>query len=195
VGGNKKQTYEAVAIGVSAGGLSALTFILETLPADFPLPIIVVQHRVRDERTLLEEVLQTKCKIFIKQADEKEQIRGGIVYLAPPDYHLLIETDHTFSLAYDAPVNYSRPSIDVLFETAASAYQDKLIAIILTGANHDGAEGIKKVKEHGGLTIAQNPKTAAFPFMPQAAIDREGIQLIYDLNEIKDFLLNIRSNI
>jgi two-component system chemotaxis response regulator CheB len=190
-----KKTYEAVVIGVSAGGLSALSFILETLPADFHLPIIVVQHRSRDERTLLEEILQTKCNIIIKQADEKEQIKGGTVYLAPPDYHLLIESDHTFSLAYDAPVHYSRPSIDVLFETAASVFQDKLIAIILTGASSDGAEGIKMIKEYGGLTIAQDPKTAAFPFMPQAAINREGIQLILGLHEIKDFLLHLRSNI
>ncbi len=188
-------TYEAVVIGVSAGGLTALTFILEMLPANFPLPIIVVQHRSRDERTLLEEILQTKCNISIKQADEKEQIKGGTVYLAPPDYHLLIESDHTFSLAYDAPVNYSRPSIDVLFETAASVFQDKLIAIILTGASSDGAEGIKMVKEYGGLTIAQDPKTAAFPFMPQAAINKDGIQLILGLYEIKDFLLHLRSNV
>jgi two-component system chemotaxis response regulator CheB len=195
VAGVNKDKYEAVVIGVSAGGLSALSNILEKLPADFPVPIIVVQHRARDERTLLEEVLQTKCKIIIKQADEKEKIQAGKVYFAPPDYHLLIESDYTFSLTYDAPVNYSRPSIDVLFETAATVFKDKLVAIILTGASNDGAQGIKEVKEHGGLTIAQNPETAAYPYMPQAAINRQGVQLILELDKITNFLLNIRGNV
>lgn len=183
---------EAVVMGVSAGGLYALSVILERLPADYPVPIIIVQHRSRDERTLLEEVLQVKCKIRIKQADEKEQIKNKIVYFAPPDYHLLIERDKTFSLSCEPPVNYSRPSIDVLFETACSVYKETLVAIILTGANSDGAVGIQKIKKSGGVTIAQKPATAAFPFMPQAAIDRNGIQYILELNEITDFLLQLR---
>lgn len=187
-----KNECEAVVMGVSAGGLFALSMILEKLPEDYPVPIIIVQHRSRDERTLLEEVLQVKCRIRIKQADEKEHIKSQIVYFAPPDYHLLIEGDKTFSLSCEPPVNYSRPSIDVLFETACSVYKDHLVAIILTGANNDGARGIQKIKKSGGLTIAQKPSTAAFPFMPQAAIDRNGIQLILELNEITDFLLQLR---
>lgn len=181
--------YEAVIIGTSAGGLFALSTLLEALPLTFPLPIIVVQHRSKDERTLLEEVLSQKCNIKIKQADEKERIENGTVYFAPPDYHLLIEQNHTFSLSSDARVNYSRPSIDVLFETAAYAYKDKLLAIILTGANHDGAAGIKIIREQGGATIAQNPLNALYPIMPKAAIDTGYIQYILDLNEIKTFLL------
>ena len=186
-----KYKYEAVVIGVSAGGLHALTEILKELPASFPLPVIIVQHRSRDERTLLEEILQTKCRLTVKQADEKEEIKSGIVYIAPPDYHLLIEDDKSFSLNYDPPVNYSRPSIDVLFESACCVYWIKLIAIILTGANNDGAAGMKKIKESGGTTIAQNPETAAYPYMPQAAIDAEGIQHVLNLDEITKFLLNI----
>lgn len=183
--------YEAVVMGISAGGLSALTTILEAMPPNFQLPVMVVQHRSKDERTLLEDLLTMKCKIKIKQADEKEKIMKGIVYFAPPDYHLLIERDRTLSLSSDARVNFSRPSIDVLFETASGVYKNKLLAIILTGANHDGAAGIKMIKEEGGTTIAQNPVTAQYPVMPKAAIDTGSIQHILDLGEIKDFLINI----
>jgi two-component system chemotaxis response regulator CheB len=182
--------YEAVVIGVSAGGLPALSGILEALPVDFPLPIVVIQHRSKDERVLLEEVLQHKCKIKIKQADEKEKIEGGIVYFAPSDYHLLIEKDRSFSLSCDAPVNFSRPSIDVLFETASEAYENKLIGVILTGANKDGAAGIQAIKKRGGITIAQNPASALFPVMPRAAIDTGSVQYILELEEVKDFLLD-----
>jgi two-component system chemotaxis response regulator CheB len=183
--------YEAVVIGVSAGGLFALSRILKELPVDFPLPIIVIQHRSKDERTLLEDLLQSKCKIKIKQADEKEKIERGLVYIAPAGYHLLIEKDHSFSLSCDALVNFSRPSIDVLFETAAEVYEDKLIGIILTGANKDGATGIQVIRMRGGITIAQNPASASFPFMPLAAIDTGSVQYIFELQEVKDFLLNL----
>ena len=182
--------YEAVVIGVSAGGLYALTHILGALPAGFPAPVIVVQHRSRDERFLLEEVLQTKCRVHIKQADEKEEIMPGIVYVAPADYHLLIEKDKTFSLSFDEPVNYSQPSIDILFETAAEVYKNKLLGIILTGANSDGAKGIKSIRKRGGITIAQQPDTADYPVMPKAAIKTGSIQHVMTLDQIRDFLLN-----
>lgn len=182
--------YEAIVIGVSAGGLSILTEILGVLPADFKIPIFIVQHRSRDERSLLEEVIQVKCKIKIFQADEKFRPKAGAVYFAPPDYHLLIESDRSFSLSYDPPVNYSRPSIDVLFETAAEVYRTKLIGIILTGANHDGAKGISKIRQLGGVTIAQKPETAQYPYMPKAAIDTNDVQYILTPTEIIDFLLS-----
>lgn len=183
--------YDAVAIGVSAGGLAALTRILGVLPANYPLPIIVVQHRSRDERFLLEEVLQAKCMIKIRQAEEKEAILPAAVYLAPPDYHLLIEKDHTFSLSYDALVNYSRPSIDVLFESAADVYREKLLGIILTGANRDGAMGMKTISQRGGYNIAQDPISAEYPEMPAAAIKTAGIQKITDLDGIARYLLEL----
>jgi two-component system chemotaxis response regulator CheB len=186
--------YEAVVIGVSAGGLMALSGILKGLPGDYPLPLIVIQHRSKDERTLLEEILQTKCAISIKQADEKERIEGGKVYFAPPDYHLLVERDHSFSLTCDEPVNFSRPSIDLLFETASEVYKDKLVGVILTGANHDGAAGIRAVKERGGLTIAQDPATSLFPDMPQAAIDTGSVQQILTAPAIKDLFLELAKN-
>jgi two-component system, chemotaxis family, protein-glutamate methylesterase/glutaminase len=180
--------FEAVVIGTSAGGLYALTSIFGCLPAEFRLPVVVVQHRSKDERNLLEEVLSQKCKIKIRQADEKETLKGSMVYFAPPDYHLLIERNRSFSLTCDPKVNYSRPSIDVLFETAAIVYKKSLLAIILTGANHDGASGIRMVKKYGGTTIAEHPDTAQFPAMPKAAIDTGRIDHVLHLEEIKQFL-------
>lgn len=180
-------------IGTSAGGLFALSFLLEKLPAGFSLPVIIVQHRMNDQhqQELLEEILQVKCKLPVKQADEKESIVSGIVYLAPPGYHLLVETDRTFSLSVDRPVSYSRPSIDVLFETAAYVYRESLIGIILTGANKDGAAGMKVISECGGLTIAQNPDEAQYPSMPAAAIATKTVRRICTLEEICNFLLKI----
>lgn len=183
--------YKAVVIGASAGGLYALAQILYRLPEDFPVPVIVVQHRIKDQRGLLEEVLQSKCKIKIKQADEKESIQSGCVYIAPPDYHLLVESDETFSLSSDNPVRFSRPSIDVLFETAAAVYKESLVGIILTGANNDGSAGITAVQKHGGLTIAQHPAEAQFPLMPAAAINTKQVKYIWTLSEIYDFLIKI----
>lgn len=178
-------------MGASAGGLYALSSILKQLPPDYPIPVVVVQHRSKDQRDLFEDVLQSKCKIKIKQADEKEKIKGGYVYIAPPDYHLLIENDMTFSLSSDELVLYSRPSINVLFESAAIVYQDKLAGIILTGANNDGASGISMIKKYGGLTIAQAPAEAQFPFMPDASIKTKNIKHIWTLLEIQNFLLKI----
>jgi len=183
--------YQAIVIGTSAGGLFALSAILEKLPPGFGIPIIVVQHRSKDQRDLLEVVMQSKCKIQIKQADEKENIASGFVYTAPPDYHLLIESDKTFSLSSDEQVHFSRPSIDVLFETAAMVFKHNLIGIILTGANDDGAAGIISVKKMGGLTIVQDPAEAQFPVMPEAAIKTKAVQHIWTLSEIQNFLLKI----
>lgn len=185
-----KNEFDAIVIGASAGGLFAMTSILKPLPATYPVPLIVVQHRAKDERSLLEEVLQQKCTIGIKQADEKEVIRRGFVYFAPPNYHLLVENNRTFSLNYDAPVNYSRPSIDVLFETAADVFKNRLLGIILTGANKDGAQGMKKIRALGGTTIAQEPATADYPEMPQSAINTGAIQHILTPEAIGHFLLD-----
>lgn len=183
--------YEAIVIGTSAGGFHAVTSILGQLPPDFPVPVIVVQHRAKESHTLLEEVLQRNCRIAIRQADEKERIDSTNVYIAPPDYHLLIETDRTFSLSSDPPVQFSRPSIDVLFETAALAYKDKLIGIILTGSNSDGAAGISAIRRIGGLTIAQDPAEAQYAIMTQASIDTNDVQYVWRLHAIGDFLLSL----
>jgi two-component system, chemotaxis family, protein-glutamate methylesterase/glutaminase len=183
--------YKAIVIGTSAGGLFAISALLEKLPEDYPVPIIIVQHRSKEPRDLLEEVLQAKCRIRIKQADEKERIESGFAYIAPPDYHLLIEEDQTFSLTADEYVRFSRPSIDVLFETAAAVFGKSLAGIILTGANNDGAAGIKAIKKYGGTTIAQAPDEAQYPYMPKAAINTNAVMHTWTLPEIQNFLLKI----
>ena len=187
------EKYEAIVIGTSAGGLFALSTLLEALPAAYPLPVMVVQHRSKDQRDLLEEVLQNKCRVRIKQADEKEKIAAGSVYIAPPDYHLLVEKNKTFSLSADEPVRYSRPSIDVLFETAAMVYKKELAGIILTGASNDGTAGLLTIKKCGGFTIAQDPAEAQFPYMPKSAIAAEAISEVLTLSEIQTFLLHINT--
>ena len=174
--------YQAIVIGTSAGGLQVLTSLFEALPCDYPIPIIVTQHRSNEQTNLLEEVLQYKCKIQIKQADEKEYILPGSVYTAPAGYHLLVERNQMFSLASDVPVKFSMPSIDVLFESAAVAYQNKLIGIILTGANDDGATGIQRVKQLHGMTVAQDPAEAQFPTMPTAAITTGNVDKVWKVD-------------
>lgn len=186
--------YEAVVIGVSAGGLTALSTLFSGLPENYPLPIMIVQHRSKDERDLLENVLQQKHSIKIKQADEKEGIKGGFIYIAPANYHLLVESNKTFSLSADEKVRYSRPSIDVLFESAAEVYKETLVGIILTGSNDDGANGMKCISSHNGLTISQNPAEAQFPVMPAASIRTGAVKRILLLKEIQQFLLQLSKN-
>jgi two-component system chemotaxis response regulator CheB len=186
-----KHYYKAVVIGSSAGGINALIKVLSVLPADFPLPIVIVQHLHPEGGNHLPSILGAKSALKIKQADEKESIEKGWVYLAPPSYHLLIEEDFTFSLSLEAAVNYSRPSIDVLFESAVYAYHQHLIGIILTGANHDGSQGLKKIKEMGGFTIVQDPKTAEADAMPTAAISNTQVDKILPLQEIGIYLLQL----
>ena len=161
---------EAVVIGSSAGALEALSVILPALPARFGLPLIIVVHVPADKPSLLAELFRARCRVAVREAEDKEPIREGTVYFAPPDYHLLIESERTLSLSVDDPVLYSRPSIDVLFESAADAYGSGLIAIILSGANHDGARGIKAVVASGGVAVIQSPEEAFSRAMPEAAM-------------------------
>lgn len=184
------ERFKAIAIGCSAGGLHALILLLKDLPSNYSIPIIIVQHRLKNERELLEEVLQKHCALNVRQADEKEAVASGHAYIAPPDYHLMIEQDKTFSLSADEKVNYARPSIDVLFETAADVYKEGLAAIILTGANNDGCRGIKAVRSQKGFTIAQDPDEAEFPAMPLAAVKSGAIDRILPLADIGKFLKN-----
>jgi two-component system chemotaxis response regulator CheB len=184
--------YAAIVMGTSAGGLHALLELLSALPVDYSLPLIIVQHRSKSEDTLLEEILQKKSLLNVKQADEKEIIKPGTVYIAPPDYHLMVETNETFSLSSDEPVHFSRPSIDVLFRSAAEVYNKALIGIILTGANEDGADGLKAIHEQGGYTIAQEPSDAAYGVMPRAAIRTGVVDKVLSLTEIIAFLISTR---
>jgi len=162
--------YEAIVIGVSSGGMKALTFIFSTLPRGFMTPIIIVQHVSPHSDNEWANLLNDKSNLTIKEVDEKEKIEPGRVYIAPANYHVLIESNKTFSLTIDERVNFARPSIDVLFESAADVYKNKLIGIVLTGSNNDGAKGIKRIKECCGLVIIQDPETAEASTMPAAAI-------------------------
>jgi len=183
--------YEAIVIGTSSGGMNALKFLFSVLPVDFSLPIIIVQHIGPRSDSQWIDLLNTNSKLSIKEADEKEKIENGKVYIAPPNYHLLIEKDKTFSLTIDERVNYSRPSIDVLFESAAEAYKNKLIGVILTGSNNDGTNGLKRIKEYGGLTIVQDPATAESSYMPASAIAVVQIDYILTLEDIMKLLIKI----
>jgi len=183
--------FEAIVIGTSAGGLKALISVLGALPSEFPLPIIIVQHLHPHSDSYLAQILDAKCQLKVKQADEKESITAGVVYIAPPNYHLLIEEDRSFSLTCEEPVNFARPSVDVLFETAIYAYRDKLIGIILTGANNDGSQGVKKIKQIGGYVIVQAPATAEADAMPKAAIAATQVDKILPITQIGPYLLQI----
>ena len=183
--------YEAIVIGVSSGGMNAMKVIFSYLPRNFKIPVIIVQHiSARSDKKWI-TILNDTFKINIKEADEKEKIEQGTVYIAPPNYHLLIERNKTFSLTIDERVNFARPSIDVLFESAADAYKDKLIGVVLTGSNNDGAKGIRTINEFGGLTIIQDPKTAESAYMPEAAISAIKPDYILPLKDIAQMLVKL----
>ncbi|MBF0317077.1 MAG: chemotaxis protein CheB [Nitrospirae bacterium] len=183
--------YEAVVIGASAGGTSALREILPSLPEGFSLPVVVVQHLHPSSRDDMPALYKDSCRLRVKQADEKEAIVSGCVYFAPANYHLLIEDDRTFSLSVDAPVNFSRPSIDVLFESAADVYGSALIGVVLTGANNDGSLGLRKIKAAGATVIVQDPDTAECSSMPAAAIAATSVDYILALKDIADVIVRL----
>ncbi len=183
--------YKAIVIGSSAGGLNALRTILTMLGSDFKIPIIIVQHTSPSSDNYITKYLNELCSLTVKEADEKEIIKHRHVYFAPPNFHLLIEENQTFSLSIDERVNFARPSIDVLFDTATYTYGKQLIGIILTGANHDGAQGMKKIKQAGGLCIVQDPKSAEVDSMPLSAIHAAKVDHILSLSEIANLLISI----
>lgn len=170
----RDRRYEAIVLGASAGGLHALSVVIDRLGPTFSLPVIAVQHvhpRSKiDFPALFEDKVRKKTGLRIVEAEEKQAIASGFLYLAPPNYHLLVEMDRTLSLSVDEPVQWARPSIDVLFETAAKAYGDALVGVLLTGANQDGARGLKAIHDAGGATLVQDPATAEVSSMPRAAL-------------------------
>ncbi len=181
---SSSQPYRAVAIGGSSGGFEALIAILSVLGDDFPLPVLVVLHREPTSRHGLAQLVASHCRLHVKEADEKERVCGGTVYLAPANYHVLVELDETLSLSVDPRVSYARPSIDVLFESAADTYRSALIGILLTGANRDGAEGLRAIRQRGGLTVAQDPTTAKASYMPGWAVEAGVVDQVLSLSEI-----------
>ncbi len=188
--------FKAVVIGASAGGIDALGEILPRLPKTYPLPIIIVLHIPGDQPSLLSELFGSKTKLRVKDADEKEAIQPGTIYFACPGYHLLVERDLTLSLSQEDPVQYARPSIDVLFESAADAFGSNLVGVLLTGANQDGAEGLKRIQEAGGLALIQDPATAQVRSMPEAAcaLLSPSVEQILSLDEIAHLLLRLKGS-
>ena len=161
--------YSVVAVGTSWGGLSALTKLLGALPADFGIPVVVVQHRSKDSERLLGQLLQDATELRVCEIEDKDPLTPGTVHLAPANYHVLIESGYA-SLTIEEPVRFSRPSIDVTFTSAADTYRSAAIGVVLTGANEDGARGLAHIVQRGGRALVQDPKTAEIPIMPQAAV-------------------------
>lgn len=189
----KKQTadepfYCLVVIGTSAGGREALEKILSELPANYPAPILIVQHLHPDDGGGFARSLGRKIPLSVVSPCDKQKIDPGNVYIAPADYHMLVERTGNIALSVEEKVKWSRPSIDVLFESAAWAGEEGVVAILLTGSNDDGVKGMLAVRAFGGITIAQDPATAEHPVMPQAAIDAEAAQKVLDLEAISEFL-------
>ena len=162
--------FDAVVIGGSAGAIDTLSLILPALPRGFAPPIFVAVHIPTTRPSLLAQLFNEKCLLDVKEAEDKTPIEPGVVYFAPPDYHLLVESTSLLTLSVDEAVNFSRPAIDVLFESAADVYEDRLLGVVLTGANHDGAEGLKRVMAGGGDGLVQLPDTAYAVEMPRAAL-------------------------
>lgn len=184
--------FEIVVIGTSMGGLSALQAVLGGLTQDFPVAIAIVQHRHKESGVMLSQVLQREILLPLKEAEDKDLLHPGQIYLAPSDYHLLVEPGY-LSLSTDEPVSFARPSIDVLFESAADIYGERTIGIILTGANHDGAQGLARIKAAGGQTIVQDPASAENKTMPEAAMAATPIDRILPLREIAPYLMHLCS--
>jgi two-component system chemotaxis response regulator CheB len=185
-------TYGIVVVGASLGGLHAVSDLLDVLPDELDAPVVVAQHRAPGtERDSLEALLRRRTSRVVVEAGDKDAIRPRHVYVAPPDYHLLVEDEGSFALSTDERVQYARPSIDVLFESAADAFGERTIGIVLTGANADGAAGLLAIREVGGVAIVQDPDTAEARQMPDAAIRATAADAVLPLHEMGSFLLGL----
>lgn len=175
---------DAVVVGASAGGVQALTLLLPALPANFRPAVLIVVHMPREHGHHLVEVFAPRCPLPVCEAQDKEPVEPGTVYFAPANYHLLVDPGPHLALSMDAPVNFSRPSIDVLFEAAADVYGEHLAAFVLTGGNADGARGLAAVRRAGGLTVVQSPESAQLPAMPTAALARCPADFVLPLEQM-----------
>lgn len=179
-----KYAYDILVIGGSAGSFPVVSKILEKMPSGYRLPIVMCLHRLKDKREGFKEALEIKSALPIEEPNDKDPILTGHVYIAPANYHLLVEADKRFSLATTELVQYSRPSIDVLFESVADIYRHRALAILLSGANRDGALGMKRIKDHEGYTVVQNPHESGMSTMPQSAIESTQIDSVLSVDEI-----------
>jgi two-component system chemotaxis response regulator CheB len=182
--------YSIVAMGTSWGGLSAMSKLLGSLPEDFPIPIVVVQHRSKDSDRLLVQLLQDATGLKVCEIEDKDVLSAGTVHIAPPDYHVLVESGY-LSLTLEEPVRFSRPSIDVMFTSAADAYGPATIGVILTGANDDGAEGLADIVKRGGCALIQDPKTAEIRIMPESALKATPTAEVLSLGDLASRLVEL----
>lgn len=182
---------EAIFIGGSAGSLEVLLKVLPDLNKDIEFAIVIVLHRKSGADEILTELFSSRTDIPVKEIEEKDKIEKGFIYLAPSDYHLLLERDATFSLDHSEKVNYSRPSIDVAFESAAGLYKNKLVGLLLSGANADGVKGLLKIKKMGGRVIIQDPDTAVMSYMPEQAALYVNYDAKLQIEEIADWINNL----
>ena len=185
------KVHSAVVIGCSAGGSAALEQILPALPAGYSLPVIVVQHLHPLQTGTALTYFCKGCDLLLKDAEDKEPIQPGTVYFAPANYHLMVEDEHIFSLSVDEKVNYTRPSIDVLFESASDVYGPALIGIILSGGNQDGSAGLRTIKMRGGIAVVQDPESAEVPFMPEAAMAAVEVDYVLTPEKIGEYLCGV----
>jgi two-component system chemotaxis response regulator CheB len=188
------RSIDGIVIGTSAGGVEALSGLLPALPAGLRAALFVVIHLPRERPSLLVDIFAPKCALAVREAEDKEPVLPGTVYFAPPDYHLLIDNGPALALSTDDLVHFSRPSIDVLFESAADIYGDRLLGIILTGANQDGASGLHAVHRAGGITVVQEPDEAQAPYMVEAALRRTEADYVLPLDGIARLLGSIDSD-
>ena len=183
--------YDIVAVAASAGGLTALGRLLGGLPEDFPATIVVVQHLDPRHHSLMAEILSRRTGLRVREAKEGDSLHPHTVYIAPPDYHLLVNRDGTLSLSHSELVHFLRPSADLLFESVAASFKERAIAVVLTGTGSDGAMGVQAIKKMGGTVIAQDEGTSEFFGMPGAAIKTQDVDFILPLDEVADALVTL----
>jgi two-component system, chemotaxis family, protein-glutamate methylesterase/glutaminase len=182
------RSIDAIAIGASAGGVEVLSMLLPMLRPGCRLAVFIVMHIPRERPSLLPEIFAAKCALPVREAEDKEPVQPGTVYFAPPDYHLLLDRGPAFALSSDEPVHFSRPSIDVLFESAADVYGERLMGLILTGANEDGAQGLAAVGRAGGRTVVQEPGSALAAYLPQSALQQAPVDFVLSVKQMQDLL-------
>lgn len=191
MGAANARVFRVIVIGVSTGGVAALKQLLPALPQDFPVPVLVVTHITPTADDGLALLLNAHSAIRVKEADEEETLAPGTVYLAPANYHLLVERKGFLALSVDPPVNFARPSVDVLFESAAEVYGPSLIGIVLTGAGNDGSKGLSMVKQRGGVTVVQDPADAEMDSMPKKALELLSPDYLVSLKELPSLLMRL----
>lgn len=183
--------FDIVALAASAGGLSALSTVLSALPADFPAALVIVQHLDPRHRSFMADIMSRRTALQVKQAEEGDRLQPGTVYIAPPDQHVLVNSDGTLSLSHSELVHFVRPSADLLFESAAASYKERAIGVVLTGTGRDGAMGVRAIKSMGGTVMAQDEATAEFFGMPESAIRSGGVDFILPLAEIAPAIVSL----